>query len=275
MTFRLLTYNIFRGGVGRADRIANVINASAPDLVMLQEATDPAQIERIAEATGMAEWRAFERQSLAFMSRRPVAFSKWIRPRISRHAFIEVVPAGEGIRLFGLHLSAVHAAWTEHRRVMELHALLRSVARHQHGFHVLAGDFNTLAPGEPLDMARLPLRLRPFVWLSGGRIRWRTIQAVLDAGYVDAFRLKHPAEPGLTMPASNPHVRLDYVFVPRAFADRIVACDVIRHGDIVAASDHCPVAAEFVVEPDSSPDMSRRSRGLGRCALIRECVRRR
>ena len=99
----------------------------------------------------MAECRSYPRQSLGFMSRRPVALSKWTRPRISRHAFIEVVPAGEEVRVFGVHLSAVHAAWTERRRVMELRALLRSVAEHQHGFHVLCGDFNTVAPDEPLD----------------------------------------------------------------------------------------------------------------------------
>ena len=79
--------------------------------------------------------------------------------------------------MFGVHLSALHAAWTERRRVFELRSLLRSVERHQHGFHVLAGDFNTLAPTENLDVARLPARLRPFVWLSGGRIRWRTIHS--------------------------------------------------------------------------------------------------
>ena len=91
--FRFLTYNIMRGGRGRVDSIATVINACAPDLVLLQEATHPANVERLAEATGMAEWRAFRRQSLAFLSRRPVVFSEWNRPRISRHAFIEVVPA--------------------------------------------------------------------------------------------------------------------------------------------------------------------------------------
>ena len=158
--FRLLTYNIQHGGRGRVDPIANVINACAPDFVLLQEATDPAIVERLAEATGMADWRAFARQSLGFLSRRPVAYSEWIRPRISRHAFIEVVPAGETLRLFGVHLSAVHAAWTERRRVMELRALLRSVERHQHGFHVLGGDFNTIAPGELLEINRLPFRLK-------------------------------------------------------------------------------------------------------------------
>jgi len=246
--FRLLTYNIMHGGRGRAESIATVINACTPDLVFLQEATDIATVERIAAATGMAEWRAFARQSLGFLSRRPVAFFEWIRPRISRHAFIEVVPAGEGLRLFGVHLSAVHAAWTERRRVMELRALLRSVARHQEGFHVLTGDFNTIAPGEQLELNRLPLRLRPFVWVSGGRIRWRTVQTVLDAGYSDAYRLKHPTEPGATLPTSNPHLRLDYVFVPQQFSEHVLGCDVVRHPEAVNASDHFPVVADFRVE---------------------------
>ena len=174
MMFRLLTYNIERGGHGRAGAIAAVIKACAPDLVLLQEATDRANVERIAQATGMAEWRASDTQSLGFLSRQPVAFCEWVRPTISRHAFLEVVPAGERLRVFGVHLSAVHAAWTEQRRLLELRALLRSVADHQHEFHVLAGDFNTVAPGESLDVGQLPMRIRPLVWLSGGRINWRT-----------------------------------------------------------------------------------------------------
>jgi exodeoxyribonuclease-3 len=249
VTFRLLTYNIKKGGRGRADAIAAVINSCAPDVVFLQEATDARIVDELASTTGMADCRAFSRQSLAYLSRKPVASAKWIRPRFSRHAFIEVVPAGEGVRLFGVHLSAVHAAWTERRRVIELRALLRSVGRHEPGFHLLAGDFNTIAPGDTFEMDRLPLRLQPFVWITGGRIRWRTIKNVLDAGYVDAYRLKHPVEPGLTMPTSHPHVRLDYVFAPSAYADRIVECDVVRHPLTVAASDHYPVVAD-VRSPD-------------------------
>lgn len=242
--FRLLTYNINRGGGDRVDALATVINACAPDLVLLQEATSPENVERLAIATGMGEWRSFRRQSLAFLSRRPVARYQWVRPRISRHAFIEIEP-DPSIRLFGVHLSAIHAAWTERRRVMELRALLRSVARHQEGFHVLGGDFNTVAPGESLDFRRLPLRLRPFVWLSGGRVRWRTVQTVLDGGYVDAYRLRHPREPGATLPTADPVVRLDYVFVPQQYAARIAACDVVRHPAALAASDHFPVVADL------------------------------
>lgn len=248
MTFRLLTYNILHGGFGRTGALANVINAVAPDLVMLQEATDAGNVETLAAATGMAEGRTFEKQSLGFLSRQPVASYQWIRPRISRHAFVEVVPAGEKICVFGVHLAAVHAAWTEQRRVFELRALLKSVERHRDRFHVLAGDFNTIAPGEEFELSRLPLRYRPLVWLSGGRVRWQTIKTVLDAGYADAFRSKHPDEPGLTLPTTDPHIRLDYMFVPETQIGRVLTCDVVRNPDAVGASDHFPVVADFQLD---------------------------
>jgi exodeoxyribonuclease III len=248
VTLRLLSYNIRHGGVGRAEPIANVINASVPDVVLLQEATRPDVVEEIAKRAGMQQWGSFARQSLGFLSREPVAHVASYRPRFSQHAFIEIVLPGERTRLFGVHLSAIHASWTEQRRVLELKSLLRSIARHQTGCHVLAGDFNTLAPSERLDMGRLPLRLRPLVWLSGGRIRWRAIQSVLDAGYIDAFRAQHALAPGHTMPSWDPHVRLDYVFVPRAFADRIESCEVVTHADARAASDHLPLFATLRID---------------------------
>jgi exodeoxyribonuclease III len=245
MTFRLLTYNILEGGRGRIAAIANVINLCAPDLVLLQEATDAGNVARLAEATGMADWKTFKRQSLGFMSRKPVAFSQWIRPRISRHAFLEVVPEGERLIIFGVHLSAVLAAWTEQRRTLEFRALMRSVAYHEDRFHVLAGDFNTIAPGDTLEKERLPLYLRQLMWLSGGSVRWRAIQTVLDAGYADAFRALHPDDPGLTLPTTNPQVRLDYVFVPRTETRRVTACAVVKDPATVGASDHFPVVADF------------------------------
>lgn len=244
MTLRLLTYNIKRGGAGREGPIGDVINGAAPDVVILQEATDPAVVERIAARTGMAQWASSRGESLGFMSRRAVVHFERHHPRFSRHAFLEVVPAS-GPRLFGLHLSAVHSAWTERRRVFELRALLRSIKSHEHGFHVLAGDFNTLAPGDLLDIRKLPHRLRALVWLSGGRIRWRTIKLVLDAGYVDAYRRLHGADVGYTFPATSPHVRLDYVFVPAGFADRLRSCEIVRSPAASAASDHLPLVAEL------------------------------
>jgi exodeoxyribonuclease III len=244
---RLLTYNIKNGGTGREPFLISTIAACAPDIVLLQEATRANVIQQLAGATGMAQWATFERQSLGFMSRTAVDHYEWHRPRWSRYAFLELVVMNGAVRFFGVHLSAIHSAWTERRRVFEVRALLNGIARHQQGFHVLAGDFNTLAPNEPFDLRSLPLRLRPFVWMSGGRIRWRTIQEVLDAGYVDAFRLKHPNEHGFTLPTHAPHVRLDYVFVPQPHAARLLRCDVVTSASATKASDHFPLVADVQV----------------------------
>lgn len=244
---RLLSYNIKRGGAGREDALLSVIRPCAADIVVLQEATNPAVIERLAEGAGLPHWAAMPRLSLGFMSRIPIAHHAWHRPRLSRHAFLEIVPAGLSFRVFGVHLSAVFAAWTERRRMMELRSLLRAIKEHQDGVHALVGDFNTVTPGELLDFASLPQKVRATVWLSGGEIRWRTVQIVRDAGYVDAFRSLHPADPGLTLPTTVPQVRLDYLFVPAAQLDRVAACDVVRSTAAEQASDHFPLLSEIRV----------------------------
>ena len=53
MPFRLLTYNIRVGGVGRVEPLARIINATAPDLVLLQEATRPDVVKTLASSCGM------------------------------------------------------------------------------------------------------------------------------------------------------------------------------------------------------------------------------
>ena len=243
MHARILSYNIRKGGRGRERELAEVIRACAPDLVVFQEATAPDVVETLAASTGMAQWAARRGDSLAFMSREKVQSFDWHKPRVSRHAFLEIQIAGSESRVFGVHLSAVHAAWTESRRTFELRALLKSIARHQHGFHLLTGDFNTLAPGELLDLRKLPGRLRALVWLSGGQVRWRTIQIILDSGYADAYRSSHPGVPGFTFPTWDPHARLDYFFVPQAHAAAVQSCEVMTVTGHEAASDHLPLLA--------------------------------
>jgi exodeoxyribonuclease-3 len=242
---RVLTWNIRHGGTGREEDLAATIRAAEADVVLLQEATRPEVVEAVARATGMAQWGTSRRQSLGFLTRQTVDHFEWRQPRISRHAFLELVTAGGGMHLFGVHLSAVHAAWTERRRLLEVRALIETVAARAKGFHLLAGDFNTLAPGELLDTNRLPWRLRPFVWMSGGTIRWRTIQQVIDAGYADVFRSQRPGEPGFTFPSWEPHLRLDYVFAPADSTRRITHCQVVHTESAVRGSDHLPVVVEF------------------------------
>jgi exodeoxyribonuclease-3 len=246
-TYRILSYNIRYGGAGREAALLSVIRGCDPDLVILQEAIRPAVLERLAHGASMAQWASQPKRSLGFMARRRVAHFAWHKPRLSRHAFLEVIPSGLDVTVVGVHLSAVHAAWTERRRRLELRALLSTLQKREPRFHVLVGDFNTLAPGELLDIRKLPHRLRAFVWLSGGRIRWRTVQSVLDAGYADAYRQRHGAQAGFTFPTWNPHLRLDYLFVPAAEISRVLSCDVVSGADATRASDHLPLVADLLV----------------------------
>jgi endonuclease/exonuclease/phosphatase family metal-dependent hydrolase len=244
VTLRILSYNILKGGVGRQASIAEVISSCSPDMVVFQEAYRPAIVQQLAETCGYEHWASSPGHSVAFMSRLEIAGHVWRRVRWAKRAYLEIVTRSD-FRIYGVHLSAVHSNWTEQRRGYEIRALLRSVERHQHGLHVVTGDFNTLAPGERLDMEKLPPRLRALAWITGKSIRWITIRMMLEAGYVDGYRKFHGDE-GHTFTAWDPHVRLDYAFLPEAFKDRLQRCEVVR--DLPAAkvaSDHFPLLTEI------------------------------
>jgi exodeoxyribonuclease-3 len=252
---RLLTYNIREGGVRRAEQVAEVIKAASPDVVALQEARDPVVVERIAKLAEFEYWGSKWSHSTGFLSNVPVQSHAWRHPPRTRHALLEVSLAEGFPRLFVLHLRAWFSKWTERRRARELRGLLDGIQeqlikeKHAFAFHVLAGDFNALAPGEKFDSAPMPRWIRTMVWLSGRDIARSTIEMMQSDGYVDAWRTlykDHQNDPGYTFPVWNPHVRLDYVFTPAEFASRFIACEVRRTPDAVkTASDHFPLLVEI------------------------------
>ena len=241
MSLRVLSYNIRLGGSGREKAIGSVIRHCDPDIVVLEEATRPEVVQTLAADCGFPHWGAVQGDSLAFLSRIDLAYYKWHNVRLARRRYLELVLPGSASRIFGVHLSAIHSNVTERRRLHELKSVIASVAQHQHGFHAVTGDFNTLAPGEQLDLSKLPLRLRVITWVTGRKIRWRTIQAMLDAGYSDGYRM-FATDHGYTFPTWDPHVRLDYVFVPAVFKERLTKCGVVLDAPgIKEASDHYPL----------------------------------
>jgi exodeoxyribonuclease-3 len=245
---KLLSYNIRFGGSGRESRLAEVIRTVSPDLVVFQEATDTRVIERLAKASNLPIWASQRAHSIAYLSRVEVSYHEWHYPAGAKHSFLEIVLAETEVRVFGLHLSSMFSKWSERQRAREIKALLKGIERHQHGFHVLVGDFNTLAPGEVLDVRRMPAWIRALVWMSGRDIQRETIQVMLDASYADGFRLLHPEVKGYTFPTWDPHLRLDYVFVPKSFADRLLDCEVITTpADVAGASDHFPLLAQLEI----------------------------
>jgi exodeoxyribonuclease III len=247
---KLLSYNIRFGGRRRERELAGVIRAVAPDIVVFQEAIDPDVIGRLSVATELPYWAARREHSIGYISRLEISHHEWHYPAGAKHSFLEIVLAGSETRIFGLHLSSTFSKWSERRRVREIRALLKSIERHQAGFHVLVGDFNTLAPGEILDVRRMPAWIRGLVWLSGRDIQRATIQLMRDSGYVDGYRMLHPDDKGYTFPVWDPHLRLDYVFVPSGFVDRLIRSEVVDRKEAVRASDHFPLFADLKFTDD-------------------------
>ena len=247
MNLKLLSYNIRFGGRERRAEIAEVINAVSPDVVVFQEASAPEVIEYLSEKCRMPFHAARAKYSVGFISRIAVAHYEWHNPARAHHSFLEIQLAADSeMRIFGLHLKARFSKWSERQRHREIKALLESIERHQDGFHVIVGDFNTLAPNEVFHLDLMPLWIRALIWISGRDIRRDTIQTVLDAGYLDGFRALYPDDKGHTFPVWRPHVRLDYIFLPTRCRDRLKDCRVVKEPETTKrASDHFPLLGEF------------------------------
>jgi exonuclease III len=95
-------------------------------------------------------------------------------------------------------------------------------------------------------LTEAPLWVKAQTWFQLGHIpRW-ALKPLLDAGYVDCFRKLHPQEDGFTLPSPHPQVHLDYVFAAPPLDKALSACRVVRlPQEVVLASDHLPVLAEF------------------------------
>ena len=74
------------------------------------------------------------------------------------------------------------------------------------------------------------------------------VRTILHAGLVDCYRTKFPdkiANPGYTLPAPRPNVRLDYIFANEPLIKKLQTCRVWSADPAPQASDHLPVLAEF------------------------------
>lgn len=238
---RLVSYNIRFGGGRRVALIGGVLAALEPDVVLLQEAVDPEAVDRIARAAGLANVYRRPGWSVAALTREPARGHRWHRPGRSR-GFLEVDPAGEPrLRLLGLHLPAGLSARGERARLRSVDTLLEWAGGRADDNTLLVGDLNSVARGDVPRVGAMPLWLRLLLRFDGG-IRTDVQDRIAAAGWVDAYRHLHPADPGFTLPVVSPQVRLDYVLVPPGLLPLVVACapaaDVANVGH---ASDHLPL----------------------------------
>lgn len=242
---RLVSYNIRFGGGRRVALIGAVLASLRPDVVLLQEATDPIAVDRIARAAGLDHVFRQGGWSVAAITREAPDDLQWHRPGRAR-GFLEVDPAGgDGLRLLGMHLPAGMSSRGERARLRSVETLLDWAGGTADDRTLIVGDLNSVARGDVVAVAGMPLWLRLLLRFDGG-IRTEVQDRLAAAGWVDAFRHLHPGEPGFTLPAVAPQVRLDYVLVPRALLPNVTACAPAIDAPLAArASDHLPLIAEI------------------------------
>jgi exodeoxyribonuclease-3 len=251
-----------------------VVRAIASDIAVFTEARDETAGGVIADAVGPHRARGggtSDRDYPLIASRWPIQRSTLLGPRWAPAKWISATilpPAGEPITVVGLHLAPHVLGPFELWRWREVGALLKRMSS-ETGAHVVAGDFNALAPGDRHRVDRAPARVRA-QWLlqAGATPRW-AIRRLTNAGYVDCYRACNRATDGFTVPAWDPQVRIDYLFASATLAPalrssgmwtasseppgqrspRRSVSQLLGHTSVTSldghASDHLPVWADF------------------------------
>jgi endonuclease/exonuclease/phosphatase family metal-dependent hydrolase len=252
---RLITYNILDGGEGRADPLAEVLEAQRPDIVALVEADVPAVVERIAKRLSMDFIVADgHKHSSALLSRFPIQQSinhVALNPKLSR-SFLEATvldPSGKEWPIGVLHLPAGATEADEDSRLRDLAIVMDLFKDHRDNKrpHFLCGDFNATAPYQRIDPSRCKLKTQQAWKSNGNQLPRRAIQSVIKAGYLDTYAALHDEQFKLigSLDTQHPGQRVDYIF---AFGvPKVAVKDAWVEQDRLAkyASDHFPVGAEI------------------------------
>ena len=225
---RLLTYNIHAGrdasGVNNLQRVADLIESTRPDVVLLQEVdrttTRSGGADHLAELERMTKMHAvfgkaidFQggQYGIAILSRWPIDTSETIALRgTPAEARVALVAETGGLRIINTHFDASD---NEAFRLEEVGHLVEEISRFRRLPMVVGGDLNSTP-----DSA-VYTRLR-------------------ENGLRDAFA-ECGRSGGLTYPADAPVKRIDYLFIPRTY--RCVAADVQSS----QASDHRALLVEI------------------------------
>jgi len=252
---RVVNYNILNGGEGRADPLAEVLEAQRPDIVALVEADVPTVVERIARRLKMdfiiGDGKG---HSSALLSRYPIQQSinhAAIDRRLSR-SFLEATvldPSGKEWPIGVLHLPAGANEADEDSRLAILKNALQIFSDHRNSGrpHLLCGDFNSNAPYQQIEPNRCKQKTKQAWKSNGNRLPRRVIQSVMGAGYLDTYHALHDESVEMigSFDTQTPGQRVDYIF---AFGVPTVAVkDAWVEQDRLAkyASDHFPVGVEI------------------------------
>ena len=166
-SLRVATYNLLVGGRGRETLIGDVLARIDADVIALQEVCN---LQFVAELAARLRMEAFVGEPsdplpschIAILSRRP-ARSWSNRQHVGRmlrsHLQCEIETGWADMPALGIHCVHLAARFGERnkgeaRRMGELTAVLEGITEQPPVPHLIAGDFNSLAPGDEVAATR-------------------------------------------------------------------------------------------------------------------------
>jgi endonuclease/exonuclease/phosphatase family metal-dependent hydrolase len=252
---RIVSNNILDGGEGRADPLAEVVEAQRPDVVALVEATDLSVVQRMARRLQFDYIQAPGRkQASALLTRYTIRHSV-------NHALLDLpltkslleacVIDGSGEEwTFGvLHLHSRAYEADEAIREREIVAVLEvfQPQRAAQRPHILCGDFNANSPIQQIAPRKCKKSTREAWEANGGQIPRRVVQTILDAGYIDTLHAVRGVEAtsAATFTTQFPGQRVDYIFTHSIHRSRLKQAWIEHDRLAKYASDHFPVGVEI------------------------------
>ncbi|MBN1458146.1 MAG: endonuclease/exonuclease/phosphatase family protein [Armatimonadetes bacterium] len=243
---RLLSYNVLEGALpNRLPKVLRIVHSAEPDVVAIQEARNWRRnrrevYRRVSRTLGMngVLLRANSGFDLAVFSKlRILGYQNYGWDTIFLHTAGAVdvqAPNGITFTLFAAHLRPDYPSRREEAKL-----LLQWMRPYRQRHCAMCGDLNSLTAGDHVAR-RL---IRPDSELTRGP--QGIVRAIERAGWVDCFRQHNPAAPGLTLGQGRRVARVDYIFASKALAGKLTGSRVVHHPELLAASDHSPIWADF------------------------------
>lgn len=160
-SLRVATYNILLGGRQREDLISDVLTRVDADVIALQEVCNLDFLTALARRLRMEALIGEPSESnpscaIAILTRRPVR--RWQNRRhtarmLRSHLHCEIETGWKDMPAIGVHCVHLAARFGERnkgeaRRMRELTAILEDIADEPALPHMIAGDFNSVSPGD-------------------------------------------------------------------------------------------------------------------------------
>jgi len=264
--FKLITYNVWYGFTKAPERKElwlQWMKDQAPDVVSLQELNEytPEKLAKDAESWDHPYSVLLKEEGF------PTGIT-------SKYPIQDVVRFMDGfhhgllrvkIKSFYLYIIHLHPSnWETRNREVELIISDITMLPENSSF-ILAGDFNTFSPNDSIFYRHG--KLEPFfqqrdveykeVNLNKGKLDYSVIGKLLEYGLIDLENKMRP--PDYLFTGSFPTLiekegehgdqrRLDYVFVSKNMAEKVIRAEIIANDTTLILSDHLPMIVDFELD---------------------------